>query len=119
MADAAPTPEGALLRAEAQDQLRLEVAGLPGHYRPIIELRHYRDLSYQEIADELGVPLSDVKSWRFRARKRLCQQLNGVHEILGLDSLAIAWYIMSCWTSTRLTSEYPVPCMTSRYSRRC
>ena len=80
MADAAPTPEGALLRAEAQNQLLREVAGLLDHYRRVIELRHYHDLSYQEIADELGVPLSDVKSWLFRARKRLWKRLNGVSD---------------------------------------
>jgi RNA polymerase sigma-70 factor (ECF subfamily) len=78
LADSAPNPEGAFLRKEVRNRLRKEVAALPDHYRLVIELRHYRDLSYQEIADELGVPLSDVKSWLFRARKRLRQKLNDV-----------------------------------------
>jgi len=73
--DTAPGPEGHLLQAEAQAQLRREIAALPEHYRRVIELRHLHDLSYQAIADELDVPLSDVKSWLFRARQRLKQRL--------------------------------------------
>jgi RNA polymerase sigma-70 factor (ECF subfamily) len=73
--DAAPGPEGYLLRSEAQARLRREVTALPDHYRRVIELRHFSDLSYQEIAEELDVPVSDVKSWLFRARKRLRHRL--------------------------------------------
>ena len=43
--------------------------------RAVIELRHFQDLSYLEIAAALGRPLSDVKSDLFRARRLLAQAL--------------------------------------------
>lgn len=75
LADGAPGPQVRLLQAEAQAQLQREINALPKHYCQVIKLRHFQELSYQEIADELGAPLSDVKSWLFRARKRLRQRL--------------------------------------------
>ena len=51
---------------------------LPPRYRAVIELRHFQELSYEEIAATLNRPLSDVKSDLFRARKLLAQQLTQV-----------------------------------------
>jgi DNA-directed RNA polymerase specialized sigma24 family protein len=48
----------------------------PPHYRVVVELRHYQELSYEEIAEELKIPLSDVKSHLFRARKLLAEKLH-------------------------------------------
>ena len=48
---------------------------LPVNYRAVVELRHYQELSYDEIATELHIPLSDVKSHLFRARKLLAEKL--------------------------------------------
>jgi RNA polymerase sigma-70 factor (ECF subfamily) len=38
-------------------------------------LRHFQDLSYTEIAEQLNLPLSDVKSHLFRARRLLAEKL--------------------------------------------
>jgi RNA polymerase sigma-70 factor (ECF subfamily) len=61
---------------ERSEQIRTALASLPPHYRVIVELRHYQDLSYAEIARELNIPLSDVKSHLFRARKLLAEKLH-------------------------------------------
>ena len=66
-ADPAATAE----QAETAEALRAAMAALPAQYRAVIELRHFHDLSYAEIAAELGLPVSDVKSHLFRARKLL------------------------------------------------
>jgi RNA polymerase sigma-70 factor (ECF subfamily) len=73
--DPAVDPEGAYLATERQAQLRRAILALPPHYRAVIELRHFQDRSYEEIADALGLPLSDVKSHLFRARRLLRQRL--------------------------------------------
>ena len=52
------------------------LASLPANYRIIVELRHYQEMSYDEIANELNIPLSDVKSHLFRARKLLAEKLH-------------------------------------------
>ncbi|MDH5506257.1 MAG: sigma-70 family RNA polymerase sigma factor [Anaerolineae bacterium] len=72
---AGSTPEHAYLSAEASAQVRRAIWDLPGKYRAVIELRHFHNLSYQEIAAALEIPLSDVKSHLFRARKRLADDL--------------------------------------------
>lgn len=70
-----PGPEAALLQREASELIRQALLGLPAHYRAVIELRHFQDLSYAEIAETLNLPLSDVKTHLFRARKQLAQTL--------------------------------------------
>ena len=69
------SPETQTIAAEASELLRAAVATLPPNYRVAIELRHFQGLSYQEMSEALGVPLSDVKSWLFRARRRLREAL--------------------------------------------
>jgi len=71
LADTAPSPESQVIASEAANRLRAAVATLPDNYQAVIELRHFQGLSYQEMSEALGVPLSDVKSWLFRARRRL------------------------------------------------
>jgi RNA polymerase sigma-70 factor, ECF subfamily len=61
---------------ERSEQIRAALASLPSNYRIVIELRHYQEMSYDEIAAELKIPLSDVKSHLFRARKLLAEKLH-------------------------------------------
>jgi RNA polymerase sigma-70 factor (ECF subfamily) len=73
--NATPSPETQAIAAEASERLRAAVATLPPNYRAAIELRHFQGLSYQEMSEALDVPLSDVKSWLFRARRKLREAL--------------------------------------------
>ena len=68
-------PEATRVRAEQSEAVRAAIASLPPHYRLVIELRHFQELSYDEIAVELKLALSDVKSHLFRARKLLAEKL--------------------------------------------
>ncbi len=70
-----PGPELAYERRERAVRLRSVLAGLPPRYRVVIELRHFQALRYDEIAHTLGIPLSDVKSDLFRARRLLAEKL--------------------------------------------
>jgi RNA polymerase sigma-70 factor (ECF subfamily) len=69
------SPQGRLEVRERNEQIRAALASLPANYRAVIELRHYQEMSYDEIAAELKIPLSDVKSNLFRARKLLAEKL--------------------------------------------
>ena len=75
-ADESQRPETQVEVRERSEQIRRALASLPARYRVVIELRHYQELSYEEIAAELNIPLSDVKSHLFRARKMLAEQLH-------------------------------------------
>jgi RNA polymerase sigma-70 factor (ECF subfamily) len=71
LTDPNPGPESLAISAETSVRLRAAIAALPLNYRTVIELRHFQGLSYQEMSEALDAPLSDVKSWLFRARRRL------------------------------------------------
>jgi RNA polymerase sigma-70 factor (ECF subfamily) len=74
--DKTPGPGEQVEDKERSSQIRSALASLPPHYRVVVELRHYQDLSYDEIASELDIPLSAVKSHLFRARKLLAEKLH-------------------------------------------
>lgn len=73
--DPAIGPEKFVEEHALQDRIRIELMRLPPRFRAVIEMRHYQDLSYEEIAATLERPLSDVKSDLFRARKLLAERL--------------------------------------------
>ena len=75
-ADESARPEEQVEVKERSAQIRNAIASLPPQYRAVVELRHYQELSYDEIAAELNIPLSDVKSHLFRARKILAEKLH-------------------------------------------
>jgi RNA polymerase sigma-70 factor (ECF subfamily) len=64
-------PEQLLVKGEKMQQLAKAIDKLPPHYRVMILLRHQEDLSYEEIAECLEVPLGTVKARIHRAREML------------------------------------------------
>jgi RNA polymerase sigma-70 factor (sigma-E family) len=64
----APSDEAA---SESRDELRRILAGLAPKERAVVVLRYYCDLSEQETAATLGLPLGTVKSTCSRALARL------------------------------------------------
>jgi RNA polymerase sigma-70 factor (ECF subfamily) len=51
------------------------IQSLPPHYRVVVVLRHQQDLSYEEIAEALHLPLGTVKARIHRARELLKTRL--------------------------------------------
>ncbi len=68
-------PEMIRQHAEQEEAVRAAILELPPHYRAVIELRHFQEMSYAEISEALDIPMSDVKSHLFRARKLLSKKL--------------------------------------------
>ena len=52
-------------------EVRSAVAALPDHERQVIELTYFAQLSQQEVADRLGVPIGTVKTRGYRGARRL------------------------------------------------
>ncbi|MFC2107132.1 RNA polymerase sigma factor [Bacteroidota bacterium] len=61
-------PEESVLKKEKIERMRAVVEKLKPHYRQLIELRYFKEYSYEEIATELELPLGTVKAQLFRAR---------------------------------------------------
>lgn len=64
-------PEERLSQAEEADRIQSALATLKPDHRVIVVLRHFLDLSYNEISDILDLPLKTVKSRLFTSRQRL------------------------------------------------
>jgi RNA polymerase sigma factor (sigma-70 family) len=69
------TPEEEIIRQQKIQNLRDVVERLKPHYRKLIELRYYDELSYEEISQELDMPVGTIKAQLFRAREFLYQIL--------------------------------------------
>ncbi len=66
-------PEEELIREQKNFLMRIVVDKLKPRYRQLIELRYFNELSYDEIATELDIPIGTVKAQLFRARELLYQ----------------------------------------------
>jgi len=69
--DTGPRPEEVTSHAEEEARTRALIDSLPPHYRIVVLLRHQQDLSYEEIAESLHLPLGTVKARIHRARALL------------------------------------------------
>lgn len=78
--DPGQRPDEASEQAEIGTRIRAAIEKLPEHYRTILILRHQEQLSYDEIAQKLGIPLGTVKARIHRARE-------GLREILQNDAV--------------------------------
>jgi RNA polymerase sigma-70 factor (ECF subfamily) len=64
-----------IIRKERKKIVSEAIQNLPDKYREVIEMRHLEEMSYQEISDELDIPLGTVKAHIFRAREMLYKAL--------------------------------------------
>jgi RNA polymerase sigma factor (sigma-70 family) len=66
-----PDPEEKLIRKQKAILMRKVVRKLKPRYQTLVEYRYFREMSYEEIATELKLPLGTVKAQLFRAREML------------------------------------------------
>lgn len=71
--------EEQLLSNEFNAILQLELEKLPAIYKLLVTLYHHQELSYAEIAHIVDLPEGTVKSYLFRARKKLREQLEMIY----------------------------------------
>ena len=68
-------PESAALRGEVREEVQRAVDRLAPAYRIPLILRYWHDLSYQEIADIMGLTVQAVKSRLHRARLQMIEEV--------------------------------------------
>lgn len=68
-----PAPDDVMMKKQKVMMMKDVVEKLKPRYRRLVELRYYQELSYEEIAEELNLPLGTVKAQLFRAREFLYQ----------------------------------------------
>lgn len=75
LADPGASAERALRGREAGERVARALRVLPERQRAVVVLRHYQDLSLEEIAQALGMSLGTVKSSLHRALARMRERL--------------------------------------------
>ena len=68
-------PEEAMRRAEAAQQVRDAIAELPSRQRMALVLKHYQELSYEEIGQAMSCSPQAVDALLSRARRKLKEKL--------------------------------------------
>ena len=66
-----PDPEANMINDQKIKMMRSVVSKLKPRYRSLIELRYFKEYSYEEISDQMELPLGTVKAQLFRARELL------------------------------------------------
>lgn len=69
------TPEDMTLKREQLRLVKRGIQSLPKPQRRAVWLRYMKDFSYQEIVQELNVPLGTVKIWLHRGKHQLRHEL--------------------------------------------
>ncbi|HEK22219.1 MULTISPECIES: RNA polymerase sigma factor [unclassified Mucilaginibacter] len=69
-------PEESSIKKQQTAELKLLIESLPPRYRNLITLRYFDELSYEEIAQQLDLPLGTVKAQLFRGRYLLGNIIN-------------------------------------------
>ncbi len=66
---------------DRQEIVRNQLLTLPSKYRIVLVLRHLQDMTYEEMAEILAVPIGTIKTHLFRARNLLKERLLAIeHE---------------------------------------
>jgi RNA polymerase sigma-70 factor (ECF subfamily) len=75
-------PQAIVERREVQRLIQQGILALPPHYRVVIVLRYLHGLSYEEIAQTLGLPLNTVRTHLHRGKEALRTWLHAqrIHE---------------------------------------
>jgi RNA polymerase sigma-70 factor, ECF subfamily len=72
------TPADLFEAAERRNRVQAAILALPMESREVIVLRHFTELSYEEIGEALHVPAKTVKSRLHTAKERLAAMLRGL-----------------------------------------
>src|SRR5215472_3297083 len=67
--------DAALEARERQSIVHEQLASLPAKYRVVLVLRHLQEMTYEEIAETLTMPIGTIKTHLFRARNLLKERL--------------------------------------------
>lgn len=69
--DDAPDPSEALIKQQTVEKVRSIVLQLKPRYQELVDMRYFQELSYDEIAERLQLPVGTVKAQLYRSRELL------------------------------------------------
>lgn len=73
IADDTPSPEDKIITEQNLAKLLKDIKQLKPKYQQVINLRYFQELSYNEISEQIGEPMNNVKVKLLRAKKLLAE----------------------------------------------
>lgn len=80
--DKESSPEEMMIKNQKIKMVRAITQQLKPHFRKLIELRYFQEMSYEEISEEMNLPLGTVKTQLFRSKELLYNILKNKEDIL-------------------------------------
>ena len=74
--ESSPSPEDNLINEQKLKSLKSKINKLKPHYKEVIELKYFNELSYKEISIKLNQPINNIKVKVLRAKKILFQLIS-------------------------------------------
>ena len=71
LADSVLDPEAQLIKEQRVKTMHQVVEKLKPHYKSLVEMRYFEEMSYEEISIRMNLPLGTVKAQLFRSREML------------------------------------------------
>lgn len=75
-------PEETIMKQQKIKMMRKVVEQLKPRYRDLIKKRYFEELSYEEIAEDMDLPLGTVKAQLFRAREFLANIMKNTRDTI-------------------------------------
>ncbi len=75
-------PQERAIKGQKIELMRIIVDRLPNKYRRLVDLRYFKEYSYDEIAKEIDIPLGTVKAQLHRAKELLFDLIKDKREII-------------------------------------
>ncbi len=82
IASSDPDPEKIMIKKQRVAILRQIVNQLKEKQRELVKLRYFKEMSYEEIAETLDIPLGTVKAQLHRSREKLFKIMSGSKDSL-------------------------------------
>ncbi|CDN32211.1 RNA polymerase sigma factor SigW [Mucinivorans hirudinis] len=71
-----PDPEQSVIQRQFRSKIENIIRKMPANYRIVFELRYIEELSYEEIATQLGMPIGTVKTQIHRVREKFVRGIS-------------------------------------------
>ena len=78
--DESDSPERSMINKQRVQIIRRIVEQLKPNYRELVKLRYFKEYSYEEISEELQLPIGTVKAQLHRSREQLFKILSGTKD---------------------------------------
>jgi RNA polymerase sigma-70 factor (ECF subfamily) len=75
-------PQEESIKSQKIEVMRMLVSKLPAKYQRLVDLRYFKEYSYEEIAEKINIPLGTVKAQLHRAKELLYDMIKDKRELI-------------------------------------